>query len=110
MLADIRISYDSKISELKEQYVNSKDQNQLSKDDQGVNYKELNETLKREIESLKQNYAWLKKDNVFKTEQLDIFLADCGTKNEQLYNLRKNFLSKSYSYYEPNYFLMNNFD
>ena len=82
MLADIRISYDSKISELKEQYVNSKDQNQLSKDDQGVNYKELNETLKREIESLKQNHAWLKKDNVFKTEQLDIFLADCGTKNE----------------------------
>lgn len=64
------------------------------RDLQIANQQELNETLKAEIVSLKENHAWLKKDNTFKTEQLNIFLTDCGTKNDQLYELRKQLLDK----------------
>jgi len=64
------------------------------RDLQIANQQELNETLKAEIASLKENHAWLKKDNTFKTEQLNIFLTDCGTKNDQLYELRKQLLDK----------------
>lgn len=50
---------------------------------------ELNEALRAEIEALKENSVWIKKDNKFKAEQLNIFLADCGAKNTQLFELRK---------------------
>lgn len=59
------------------------------KERQIASLQELNETLRNEVTALKENHVWLKKDNQFKTEQLNIFLKDCGAKNDQLYELRK---------------------
>lgn len=59
------------------------------KDEQIKTLQELNEALRAEVEALKDNSIWIKKDNRFKSEQLNIFLADCGAKNTQLFELRK---------------------
>ena len=90
MLTEIRETYDTKIIQLKELSSGGND----VKEEQLQNLQELNQALKDEIKALKENHTWLKKDNLFKTEQLNTFLADCGAKNQQLYELRKTLVSK----------------
>ena len=88
MLAEINNSYQGKVVELKELGCGKSDE-VVAKDQQLTSLTELNDSLKQEVQVLKDNHVWLKKDNQFKTDQLNTFLKDCGTKNEQLYNLRK---------------------
>ena len=89
VLTEIREVYDSRINELK-QLGSGRDEEVLAvKERQIASLQELNETLRNEVTALKENHVWLKKDNQFKTEQLNIFLKDCGAKNDQLYELRK---------------------
>ena len=93
MLTDIKETYDAKIAELKELGVGKTDVAAV-KDQQILGLQELIETLRAEIQALKENQTWLKKDNKFKTDQLNIFLKDCGEKNSQLYSLRKELIEK----------------
>ena len=55
---------------------------------------ELNEALKNEVSVLRENQMWLKKDNTFKTDQLDYYLKNCGTQNDQIYKLRSDLVNK----------------
>ena len=93
MLTDIKETYDAKITELKELGIGKTDVAAV-KDQQIVGLQELIESLRSEIETLKENQTWLKKDNQFKTDQLNTFLKDCGAKNNQLYSLRKELIEK----------------
>lgn len=43
---------------------------------------------------LKEKQSWLKKDNSFKTEQLNSYLKNCGSQNDQIYELRKDLINK----------------
>jgi len=81
MLTDIRESYDSRIRQIKE-LGGGREEDFKAKDNEIASLQDLNEALRAEIQSLKENFTWLKKDNTFKTDQLNIFLEDCGAKND----------------------------
>lgn len=91
MLAEIKESYDGKIGQLK-QMCEASDQEQVKQ--QVACLDELTKTLKHEVQVLRDNQAWLKKDNKFKTDQLNIYLKNCGSQNEQIYQLRKDLIAK----------------
>jgi len=93
MLVDIKDTYDAKITELKELGCQKADEKAV-RSEQLACLEELSKALRTEISALKENQNWLKKDNVFKTEQLKVFLNDCSAKNQQLYELRKNVISQ----------------
>ena len=67
MLTEINDNYQGKVAELKEHGCGKSDEI-AAKDQQLAGLRELNEQLKHEVEVLKANHTWLKKDNAFKTE------------------------------------------
>ena len=75
MLTEIKQTYDAKISELKQMDCSGTREEVTQ---QIKSLEELNQALRTETQVLKENQSWLKKDNAFKTEQLDKFLKDCG--------------------------------
>ena len=96
MLVGIKDDYDGRVNELKQLGcgLESNQDANADKDQRIGEMEDQIDALKQEVQVLKENHTWLKKDNNFKTEQLNTFLKDCGAKNEQLYALRKQLIEQ----------------